>query len=367
MTQTEQHPTTIETSPPRTVGRRTFLTAATGALASAATAMARDYGPNAAPVRYPDPDIVTLDPRFKKYALGNTPIQRIYHSKDMLWAEGPAWNGVGKYLLWSDIPNNVQMRWIEDNGQTSTFRHPSGNSNGNTFDFRGRQISCEHGNRRVVRYEYDGKITVLADSYGGKRLNAPNDAVVHPEDGAIWFTDPGYGSLMHYEGNKAPLEIKEAVYRIDADTLKIEKVTDDIFKPNGLCFSPDYKKLYISDTGASHYDDAVRQIKVWDVVNGRKLANEKSFASMELDGKSGQADGIRCDTDGNIWSSAGWVGDGYDGVHIFAPDGVRIGQIRLPEICSNVCFGGKKRNRLFMTASTSIYAVYVEAQGAHIT
>jgi gluconolactonase len=349
------------------VGRRAFLATASAALAGAATAMARDYGPNTQPVRYPDPDIVILDPRFKKYALGNTPIQRVYHSKDMLWAEGPAWNGVGKYLLWSDIPNNVQMRWIEDNGQTSTFRHPSGNSNGNTFDFRGRQISCEHGNRRVVRYEYDGKISVLADSYGGKRLNAPNDAVVHPDDAAIWFTDPGYGSLMNYEGNKGPLEIKEAVYRIDAKTGRMEKVTDEIFKPNGLCFSPDYKKLYISDTGSSHYPEAKKQIKVWDVVGGTKLANGKVFASMELDGRAGQADGIRCDTDGNIWSSAGWVGDGYDGVHVFAPDGVRIGQIRLPEICSNVCFGGKKRNRLFMTASTSVYAVYVETQGAHIT
>ena len=328
--------------------------------------MARDYGPNAQPVRYPDPDIVTLDPRFKKYALGNTPIQRIYHSKDMLWAEGPAWNGVGKYLLWSDIPNNVQMRWIEDDGRTSTFRHPSGNSNGNTFDFRGRQISCEHGNRRVVRYEYDGKITVLANSYEGKRLNAPNDAVVHPDDGAIWFTDPGYGSLMNYEGNKGPLEIKEAVYRIDAKSGRMEKVTDDIFKPNGLCFSPDYKKLYVADTGSSHYEEAKKQIKVWDVV-GKKLANGKVFASMEFEGRAGQADGIRCDVDGNVWSSAGWVGDGYDGVHVFAPDGVRIGHIRLPEICSNVCFGGKKRNRLFMTASTSVYAVYVETQGAHIT
>ena len=368
MTQPERnsaHDNSGSTTP--VVGRRAFLATASAALASAATAMARDYGPNAQPVRYPDPDIVILDPRFKKYALGNTSIQRIYHSKDMLWAEGPAWNGVGKYLLWSDIPNNVQMRWIEDNGHTSTFRHPSGNSNGNTFDFRGRQISCEHGNRRVVRYEYDGKISVLADSYGGKRLNAPNDAVVHPDDAAIWFTDPGYGSLMNYEGNKAPLEIKEAVYRIDAKTGRMEKVTDEIYKPNGLCFSPDYKKLYVADTGSSHYPQAKKQIKVWDVVDGKKLANGKVFALMEFEGRAGQADGIRSDTDGNIWSSAGWVGDGYDGVHVFAPDGVRIGQIRLPEICSNVCFGGKKRNRLFMTASTSVYAVYVETQGAHIT
>ena len=354
------------------IGRRSFLAAAASA-ATAATSVAfgRDYGPNAAPVRYPDPDLVILDDRFKKYRLGNTPIQRLYHSKKMLWAEGPAWNGVGRYLLWSDIPNNVQLRWQEEDGHVSTFRNPSGNSNGNTFDFRGRQISCEHGNRRVVRYEYNGKISVLADGWQGKRLNAPNDAVVHPDDGAIWFTDPGYGSLMNYEGNKGPLEIKEAVYRIDARTGKMTKVTDELFKPNGLCFSPDYKKLYIADTGASHYDEAKEIIKVWDVVDGKKLANGRLFTSMELElnGETvaGFADGIRADVDGNIWASAGWVGEGYDGVHIFAPDGDRIGQILLPEICSNVCFGGTKRNRLFMTGSTSLYAVYVETRGAHIT
>ncbi len=163
----------------------------------------------------PDPDIVTLDKRFKKYELGNTPIQRLYHSQEMLWAEGPAWNGVGRYLLWSDIPNNVQMRWLEEDGHVSVFRNPAGNSNGNTFDYQGRQISCEHGNRRVVRYEHNGKITVLADKFDGKPLNAPNDGVVHP-NGDIWFTDPGYGSLMNYEGNKGELQLKEAIYRIDA-------------------------------------------------------------------------------------------------------------------------------------------------------
>ena len=385
---------------PAVLPRRSFLAAAAGAIGlSATTGIAgdlfpRDFGPNAAPVRYPDPDIVTLDPRFKKYALGNTPIQRLYHSPDMMWAEGPAWNGVGRYLLWSDIPNNVQMRWLEEDGHVSTFRNPAGNSNGNTFDFQGRQISCEHGNRRVVRYEYDGKLTVLADKFDGKPFNAPNDAVVHP-NGDIWFTDPGYGSLMNYEGEKAPNDSKqphqkEAVYRIDGKTLKVEKVTDEIFKPNGLCFSPDYKKLYVADTGASHYDDAPKNIKVWDIVDEKKLANGKEFASMMLkmpdkvkvynpDGRkivdkemwkdaAGFADGIRCDVDGNVWASAGWVGDGYDGVHVFEPkEGVRIGQIKLPEICSNVCFGGTKRNRLFMTASTSVYAVYVETKGAHIT
>ncbi len=349
-----------------TLGRRSFLTAAAAAFGTGHL-LARDYSKNAPPVRYPDPDIVSLDPRFNQYKLGNTPIQRLYHSKEMLWAEGPAWNGVGRYLLWSDIPNNVQMRWLEEDGHVSTFRHPSGNSNGNTFDYQGRQISCEHGNRRVVRYEPDGTITVLADSFEDKPLNAPNDAVVHPHDGAIWFTDPGYGSLMDYEGNKGPLELKEAVYRIDAKTGNLTKVTDEIGKPNGLCFSPDYQKLYVADTGATHYPDVPRVIKVWDVVDGTRLANGKQFISMELDGKAGLADGIRADIDGNVWASAGWVGDGYDGVHVFAPNGDRIGQIKLPEICSNVCFGGTKRNRLFMTGSQSLYAVYVETKGAHIS
>lgn len=367
-------PTPLSTSPAARLGRRGFLAASAAVAATpllGGSLAARDFGPDAPPQRYPDPDIVELDERFKKYKLGNTAIRRLYHNPDMLWAEGPAWNGVGRYLLWSDIPNDVQMRWIEDDGHVSTLRHPAGNSNGNTFDYQGRQISCEHGTRKVVRYEHDGDVTVLAESFNGKPFNAPNDAVVHPRDGAVWFTDPGYGSLMNYEGNKGELLLKEAIYRIDASSGKIEKVADDIFKPNGLCFSPDYKKLYVADTGASHYKDAPRNIKVWDVVDGVKLANGREFTSMALEVKgervAGFADGIRADVDGNVWASAGWVGDGYDGVHVFAPDGVRIGQILLPEICSNVCFGGRKRNRLFMTASTSLYAVYVETRGAHIS
>ena len=211
--------------------------AATAATACAAPLFGRDYGPNAPPVRYPDPDIVALDKRFNKYKLGNTPIQRLHTGT--LWAEGPAWNAVGRYLLWSDIPNNVQLRWLEEDGHVSTFRNPAGNSNGNTFDYEGRQIACEHGNRRVVRYNHNGKIDVIADKFQGKELNAPNDAVVHPNDGAIWFTDPGYGSLMNYEGNKGTLQLKEAIYRVDVKTGKIDMVADDIFKPNGLCFSPD--------------------------------------------------------------------------------------------------------------------------------
>jgi gluconolactonase len=351
----------------RNTSRRSFFAAASGlAFAASAAAQTRDWS-GQQPTRYPDPDIVALDPRFNKYKLGNTPILRLYTG--CLWAEGPAWNAVGRYLLWSDIPNDIQLRWIEDDGHVSVFRRPSGNSNGNTFDWEGRQIACEHGTRRVTRYEHDGSASILAEEFDGKPLNAPNDAVVHP-DGDIWFTDPGYGSLMNYEGNKGPLHLKEAVYRIDRQNGSLHKVTDDIYKPNGLCFSPDYRKLYIADTGATHYPEAPKVIKVWDVADGKRLSNGRVFCSMNLEGfdEAGLADGIRCDVDGNVWSSAGWVGEGYDGVHVFAPDdGKRIGQIRLPEICSNVCFGGQKRNRLFMTGSQSLYAVYVETQGAHVT
>jgi gluconolactonase len=348
------------------LNRRSFLaTAAAGgaALYPSAAHADRDWS-GRTPARYPDPDIVVLDKRFNKYKIGNTAIQRLYTG--LLWAEGPAWSGQGHYLVLSDIPNNRQMRWLEEDGHVSTMRTPAGFSNGNTFDYEGRQLSCEHGNRRVVRYEHDGKVTIIADKWQSKPFNAPNDIVVHP-DGGIWFTDPGYGALVAYEGNLGKLEIKEAVYRVDGKTGKIDMVTDAAFKPNGLCFSPDYKKLYLCDTGATHYPDAPKIIKVFDVADGRTLRNGKQFISMDLPGKgAGLADGIRADTDGNIWVGAGWVGEGYDGVHVFSPDGTRIGMILLPEICANVCFGGARRNRLFMAASQSIYAVYVEAQGAHI-
>jgi gluconolactonase len=343
--------------------RRSFLTAAVGAVTLSAQTGERDWsGKN--PIRYPDPDILVLDKKFAKYKIGNTAIQRLHTG--LLWAEGPAWNGAGRYLVFSDIPNNVQMRWLEEDGHVSTFRNPSGYSNGNTFDWQGRQLSCEHLNRRVVRYEHNGTVSVLADKWNGKPYNAPNDIVVHP-DGGVWFTDPGYGILGAYEGQKADLQLKEAVYRIDDKTGKITMVSDELYKPNGLCFSPDYKKLYICDTGATHYPEAAKIIQVYDVVDGTKLQKGHRYVSMELAGKgAGLADGIRADTDGNIWVGAGWVGAGYDGVHIFDPEGLRIGMILLPEICANICFGGTKRNRLFMAAAQSLYSVYVEARGAHI-
>lgn len=346
----------------RNAGLAAFAASATGS----AFAQAIDrYSPDAPPVRYPEPDVIGLDPRFK-YKLGNTPIVRLH--RGTMWAEGPAWNGSGRFLVWSDIPNNECLRWSEEDGHVGRrFRFPSGNANGNTFDNQGRQISFCHGTRNVIRYEHSGKVTVLADKAGGKEFNAPNDGAVHP-DGSLFFTDPGYGSLMEYEGNRLPQSAgsvqpiqKEAVYRVDAPG-QVEKVADEPFKPNGLCFSPDYKKCYIADTGISHYPKAKSVIWVYDV-DGKKLRNAKVFAEMNFNGKTGFADGIRCDEDGNVWAGMGWAGDGFDGVHCFAPDGTRIGWIRMPEIIANVCFGGSKRNRLFMCGSTSLYAVYVETRG----
>jgi gluconolactonase len=354
------------------LARRGFLAGAVGTAALGAMpshVLARNFGPGAEPSRYPEPDVVVLDKRFKA-KVGNTPIQRLWTGA--LWAEGPAWSEVGRYLLFSDIPNNRQLRYLEEDGHVSeSFRVPSNNSNGNTFDYRGRQISFEHLTRRVVRYEHDGDVTVLADKFEGEELNAPNDGMVHPDDGSIWFTDPGYGWLGAYEGGTAATGsprpyIKEAIYRIDGETGAVEKVADEPFKPNGMCFSHDYKKVYVADTGVTHYPEAKSIVWQYDL-DGRKLKNPRTFCSMEMDGKTGLGDGIRCDVDGNLWVGVGWVGEGYDGVHIFAPDGARIGQIRMPEIVANLCFGGQNRNRLFMTGSQSLYAVYVGTRGAHIT
>ncbi|MEM7077521.1 MAG: SMP-30/gluconolactonase/LRE family protein [Pseudomonadota bacterium] len=351
------------------MNRRHFLRTNSGLALAAAAGVSNAY----TPTRYPHPDRVVFDPSFTGF-IGQTPIQRLYTNSNMYWAEGPAWHATGRYLVWSDIPSNLQYRMLDEDDHVSVFRRPSNYSNGNTFDREGRQISFEHDTHRVVRYEADGGITVLAQTYNGKSLNAPNDGVVHP-NGDLWFTDPGYGSLGEYEGhedkNGSPQpHQKEAIYRLDMQTGKLHQVADDIYKPNGICFSPDYTRLYVADTGASHYGaQAPAVIKTWEVVDAKTLRRGRDFTSMqmEVDGevKQGFADGIRCDQDGYIWSSAGWVGAGYDGVHVFNPDGERVAQIRLPEICANLCFGGVKRNRLYMTASQSIYACYVHAQGAH--
>src|SRR2546423_1562559 len=246
------------------INRRCFLGAAAAGIATAAD---RDWSGHT-PARYPDPDIVVVEKRFSKYKIGNTPIQRLYTG--LLWAEGPAWSNQGHYLVLRDIPNNRQMRWLEEGGRVGTLRNRGGFSKGNPFDYEGGQLSWGHGNRRVVRYENNGKLTVIADKWKGKPLNAPNDIVVHP-DGDIWFTDPGYGSLLNYEGNAGKLEIKEAVYRVDGKSGKMDMVTDEAFKPNGLCFSPDYKKLYVCDTGATHYPEAPKIIKVFDVAGAKTL------------------------------------------------------------------------------------------------
>ena len=337
--------------------RRSFLSlvgrgSAAAVLAPSAFAHAQGFPIGPEPMRYPSTVWKVIDERFRKYMVGNTPLVREWTGA--LWAEGPAWNGVGRYLVWSDIPNNVQMRWIEEDGRVTTFRNPSGYSNGNTFDYEGRQLSCEHGGRRVARYEPNGTVTTITERYDGKRLNSPNDIVVHP-DGGIWFTDPFYGIRGNYEGFKAQQESKESVYRVDGKSGQIAKVTDEVGQPNGICFSPDYRKLYVADTGMP------REIKVWDV-DGGQLRNGKRFVQFDIPGTGtpSAADGIRCDADGNIWAGA------RPGVQVFAPNGDRIGMIRLPETCANVCFGGARRNRLFMTASQSLYSVYVETVGAHI-
>lgn len=302
-------------------------------------------------VRYPDPAVESLDPRFDKYKLGSAAVERLWTGAR--WAEGPVYFGDGRYLLFSDIPNNRILRWSEDNGAVTVYRAPSNNCNGHTRDRQGRLITCEHDTQRVTRTEYDGRITVLADRYQGKKLNAPNDVVV-TSDGAIWFTDPGYGILWEYEGHHDTPQLPNAVYRLNLSTGKLDKMVDDFDRPNGLCFSPDEKRLYIVDSGAP------KHIRVLDVSAKGALRNSRVFADMT----PGLADGIRTDVDGNLWSSAAWGGAGYDGVHVFAPDGDLIGKIHLPEGCANLCFGGAKKNRLFMCGSQSLYSLYTDAKGA---
>src|SRR5467141_4707695 len=333
---------------------------------STITTPPRDFGPNGAPTTYFwDPDIIAVDPSFNDLAQPNTAIKRLYTG--LLWAEGPAWSAQGRYLLWSDIPNNRQMRWLEDDGRVTVFRSPSNNSNGNSFDFQGRQLSCEHLARRVVRYEHDGTATVLADNFVGKRLNSPNDIAAHP-DGSYWFTDPPYGRSL-YEGQPAPRELPTGVYRVDTSGRITLVITEaQVPDPNGIAFSPDRKKLYVVSTGKGPGDTGPGgrgDVSVFDVGTDNKVSNKKLFSDFMVDGVKCSPDGVRCDVDGNVWcSSNAGRAVGYSGVTVWTPQGKLIGRIRLPEVCANLCFGGPKRNRLFMAASQSIYAVYVNTQGA---
>jgi gluconolactonase len=339
--------------------RRAFVSMAAGttmALALQPAAFGSEPEPKT-PVPYPDPAVEVVDPRFAKYQIASAAVERLFTGAR--WAEGPVWVGDGGYVLFSDIPNNRMLRWIEATGEVTVFRSPSNYSNGNCRDREGRLITCEHDTRRVTRTEHDGTVTVLMDSFQGKKLNAPNDVVVH-SDGAIWFSDPGYGIMSNYEGHKAAFELPANVYRLDPKTRAATVVVGDLDKPNGLCFSPDEKLLYLVDTGTPKHPGDPSPIRVYDV-DGAKLKNGRMFANMA----PGNSDGIRCDVDGNVWAAAGWVaGKDFNGVHVFAPDGKLIGKIHLPETCANLCFGGVKRNRLFMTASQSLYSLYVGTEGA---
>jgi gluconolactonase len=305
------------------------------------------------PSTYPDPRIEVLDKRFK-FKIGNTAVEKI--AGGCRWAEGPVYFPAGRFLFWSDAPNNRIMRWLEDDGHVSVFRAPSNFSNGNTGDKHGRLISCEHGPRRVTRTEYDGTITVLADKYNGKRFNAPNDVVVDSR-GAIWFTDPGYGIEGPYEGFVQQSELPRAVYRIDPATGAVAVVADDVIRPNGLTLSPDESLLYIVNSASG--DEGSPAIRVYEV-HGDKLKNGKVFAE-NLGG--GTADGVKVDDKGNLWCAMGWGAAGENGVRCYAPDGTLIGKIHLPELCANLCFGGKDNSRLFMAASTSIYTVFLNDRG----
>ena len=301
--------------------------------------------------RLPDPAIVSLDPSFERYRLALAKVERLAHG--MRWSEGPVWLGDTRQLVWSDVPGNCMHKWDEETGVASVFRKPSNMGNGNTRDRQGRIVTCEHLTRRVTRTEADGRITVLADSFEGKRLNSPNDIVVKSDD-SIWFTDPFFGITGFYEGEKAEPQLPFNVYRIDADG-SVSVAAEGINQPNGLAFSPDESILYIVESRSSP-----RKILACDVIDGRTLANRRDFIDA---GPKGTPDGFRVDVDGNLWCGWGMGEAGLDGVHVFNKNGKPIGRIDLPERCANVCFGGVHRNRLFMAASTSLYSLYVNTQG----
>jgi gluconolactonase len=295
---------------------------------------------------------LTLDERFRRLVIPTARLETL--AEGCRWAEGPAYFPAGRYLVWSDIPNDRMMRYDETSGAVSVFRSPSGFSNGNTVDRRGRLVTCEHGTRRVTRTEHDGTVTVLASHHQGKRFNSPNDVVVK-SDGSIWFTDPAYGIDSDYEGHRADSEIGGChVYRVDPQSGDVSVVADDFARPNGLAFSPDERLLYVADTGATHLVDGPRHIRVFDVSQDGRLSGGRVFATCT----SGLFDGFRLDEAGRIWTSAG------DGVHCYEPDGTLIGKILVPEAVANVVFGGPKRNRLFICATTSVYAILLPVNGA---
>lgn len=308
--------------------------------------------------RYPDPRVEVLDERFLALRLFSATVEQL--ATGLRWAEGPVWFGDGRYLLVSDIPNNRILRWDEASGAVSTFRQPSNNANGNFRDRQGRLVTCEHLTRRVTRTEYDGRITVLADCYEGRRLNSPND-IVCARDGSTWFTDPVFGIAGHWEGEPAEPELPQAVYRIAPDG-QLQQVITDLAGPNGLAFSPDESVLYVVESRATPH----RKIWAYEHAPDGRLSNRR--LAVDAQGP-GALDGFRVDVAGNLWcgwgsnGAAGAAADGLDGVRVFAPDGTAIGHIHLPERCANVCFGGLHRNRLFMAASHSLYALYVNTQG----
>lgn len=333
------------------------MNSSTVLLHSAALGSCHQFEPSQ---RYPDPRVDVLDPSFAKYRIFSSTVEQL--GSGMRWAEGPVWFGDGRYLLVSDIPNNRIMRYDEASGTWSVFRAPSNMANGLARDHQGRLLACEHGGRRVTRTEYDGSITVVADSFDGKRLNSPND-IVCQRHGAIWFTDPPFGIGGHWEGLKAQAELPHAVYRLDPASGLLQQKLTDLAGPNGLAFSPDESVLYVVESRAQPH----RVVWAYDVDAGGNLSNKR----LVIDAQGpGALDGIAVDEDGNIWCGWGSNGapdaqpEGLDGVRIFNPQGVAIGHVHLPERCANLCFGGALRNRLFMAASHSLYALYVETRGA---
>ena len=300
-------------------------------------------------------EIVVLDKRFEACFAGHVRVERLWTGAR--WAEGPAWFAAGRYLVWSDIPNNRMLRYVEPSGEVSVFRENSNNSNGNTVDNHGRLVTCEHLTRRVTRTEFDGSIRVLASHWQGKRLNSPNDVVVKSDD-SIWFTDPAYGIDSDYEGDRQAQEIEGChVYRIDPDSGEVERVIDNMIRPNGLAFSPDEALLYVVDTGATHVPNGPRHIRSYHVAaDGKSLSGGDVF----VESTSGLFDGFRVDTEGRIWTSTA------EGVHVYASDGMLIGKILIPETVANVAFGGAKRNRLFIMGTTSLYSLYTFAKGARV-